>query len=44
MDNADPMYEGMQIGAGTPSGVLPSLEQSFNHDVSVLGVSYILRF
>ena len=44
MDNADPMYEGMQIGAGTLSGVLPSLEQSFNHDVSVLGVSYILRF
>jgi MtrB/PioB family decaheme-associated outer membrane protein len=44
MDNADPMYEGMQIGAGTPSGVLPSLEQSFNHDVNVLGVSYIMRF
>jgi MtrB/PioB family decaheme-associated outer membrane protein len=44
MDNADPMYEGMQIGAGTPSGVLPSLEQSFNHDVSVLGVSYVMRF
>jgi MtrB/PioB family decaheme-associated outer membrane protein len=44
MDNADPMYEGMQIGVGTPSGVLPSLEQSFNHDVSVLSVSYILRF
>ena len=44
MDNADPMYEGMQIGAGTLSGVLPSLEQSFNHDVNVLGVSYILRF
>jgi hypothetical protein len=44
MDNADPMYQGMQIGAGTPSGVLPSFEQSFNHDVSVLGVSYIMRF
>jgi len=44
MDNADPMYEGMQIGAGTPSGVLPSLEQSFNHDVNVLSVSYIMRF
>jgi len=44
MDNADPMYEGMQIGAGTPSGVLPSLEQSFNHDVNILSVSYIMRF
>jgi MtrB/PioB family decaheme-associated outer membrane protein len=44
MDNADPMYEGMQIGVGTPSGVLPSLEQSFNHDVNVLSVSYIMRF
>ena len=44
MDNADWMYEGMQIGAGTIAGVLPSLEQAFNYGVNVVGMSYILSF
>ena len=44
MNNADWMYEGMQIGAGTIGGVLPSLEQAFNYGVNVVGMSYILSF
>jgi len=34
----------MQMGMGTPSGVLPTLEQPFNYDVNIVGVSYLLSF
>jgi len=44
MSSADWVYEGMQIGLGTPSGVLPTLEQPFNYNVSVIGASYVISF
>ncbi len=44
MTSADWMYEGMQIGLGTPSGVLPTNEQAFNYTVNVIGASYVIGF
>ena len=44
MTSSDWMYEGMQIGLGTPSGVLPTNEQPFSYKVHVLGVSYAVTF
>ena len=44
MTSADWAYEGMQIGPGTVSGVLPTNEQPFNYGVNVVGLSYILTF
>jgi hypothetical protein len=44
MESADWMYEGMQMGAGTPGGVLPTLEQPFNYHVHILGMSYVVTF
>ncbi len=44
MRSADWVYDGMQIGAGTPSGVLPTNETPFNYDVHVVAVSYIIAF
>ena len=44
MRSADWMYDGMQIGAGTISGVLPSMETPFNYGVHVIGVSYLIAF
>ncbi len=44
MTSSDWMYEGMQFGAGTLSGVLPTSEQPFAYNVHVLGVSYALAF
>ncbi len=43
-NSADWIYEGMQMGLGTPSGVLPTNEQAFNFAVHVFAVSYIVRF
>jgi hypothetical protein len=42
MSSADWMYEGMQLGS--LSGVLPSNEQPFAYNVSVIGVSYVFTF
>ncbi len=44
MTSTDWMYEGTQIGLGTPSGVLPTNEQAFNYGVNVIGVSYMISF
>ncbi len=44
MRSSDWVYEGMQLGAGTLSGVLPSNEQPFNYSVSVLSLSYVFGF
>jgi MtrB/PioB family decaheme-associated outer membrane protein len=44
MTSGDWAYDGMQIGAGTIAGVLPSNETPFNYTVNVVGVSYILSF
>ena len=44
MRSADWMFDGMQIGAGTISGVLPSMETAFNYGVHVIGVSYVIAF
>ena len=44
MKSSDWVYDGMQIGAGTIAGVLPSNESPFNYSVNVIGVSYILSF
>ena len=44
MRSADWIYDGMQIGAGTISGVLPSLETPFNYGVHVIGFSYLVAF
>jgi hypothetical protein len=44
MTSNDWVYEGMQMGLGTPSGVLPTNEQAFNYTVHVLGVSYVITF
>ena len=44
MRSADWMFDGMQIGAGTISGVLPSMETPFNYGVHVIGVSYLIAF
>jgi MtrB/PioB family decaheme-associated outer membrane protein len=44
MTSADWVYEGMQIGLGTPSGVLPTNEQPFNYSVNVVGVSWVISF
>ncbi len=44
MKASDWVYDGMQIGAGTIAGVLPSNETPFNYTVNVVGVSYILSF
>jgi MtrB/PioB family decaheme-associated outer membrane protein len=43
-NSADWLYEGTQMGLGTPSGVLPTNEQAFNFAVHVFAVSYIVRF
>ena len=34
----------MQIGPGTPSGVLPTNETPFNYGVHVIGFSYVVSF
>jgi hypothetical protein len=44
MRSADWAYDGMQIGNGTPSGVLPTQETPFNYGVHVIGVSYVIAF
>jgi hypothetical protein len=44
MRSADWVYDGMQIGAGTMSGVLPTNEQAFKYSVSVLGLSWLISF
>ncbi len=44
MTSADFAYEGMQIGPGTLSGVLPSNEQPFNYGVNAVGLSYVVTF
>ena len=44
MKSYDWVYDGMQIGAGTIAGVLPTNETAFNYSVNVVGVSYILSF
>lgn len=44
MKSSDWVYDGMQIGAGTIAGVLPTNEQAFNYSINVLGVSYIFSF
>ena len=44
MTSSDWMYEGMQLGTGTLSGVLPSNEQPFNYKVHAVGVSYLVSF
>ena len=44
MRNIDWMYDGMGIGAGTVSNVLPSLEQPFNYGVNIVSVSYVMSF
>ena len=44
MRSADWAYDGMQIGIGTPSGVLPTQETPFNYGVHVIGVSYVITF
>jgi MtrB/PioB family decaheme-associated outer membrane protein len=43
-NSADWIYEGMQMGFGTPSGVLPTSEQAFAYSVHVFAVSYAIRF
>jgi len=42
--SADWAYDGMQMGMGTPSGVLPTNEQPFNYGVHVFGVSWAVTF
>ncbi len=44
MKSNDWVYEGMQMGLGTPSGVLPTNEQPFNYSVHVFGLSYVITF
>ena len=44
MRSADWVYEGMQIGAGTIAGVLPTNEQAFNYGVHVVGLSWVVSF
>lgn len=44
MKSADWVYDGMQIGAGTIAGVLPSNETAFNYGVHIFGVSYVIGF
>lgn len=44
MNSADWVYEGMQIGLGTPSGVLPTNERAFKYSVNVFAVAYVLGF
>jgi MtrB/PioB family decaheme-associated outer membrane protein len=44
MRSADWVYDGTQIGTGTPSGVLPTDETPFNYGVHVVGVSYVIAF
>jgi hypothetical protein len=44
MTSSDWQYEGLQMGAGTLSGVLPTNEQAFNYNVHMFGVSYVMTF
>ena len=44
MTSSDWIYEGMQTGVGTITGILPSNEQPFNYKVSVIAVSYLVSF
>ena len=44
MTSSDWIYEGMQTGIGTLSGVLPSNEQPFNYKVNAFAVSYLVSF
>lgn len=44
MRSADWAYDGMQVGPGTLSGVLPTSELPFNYGVHVIGVSYVFAF
>ena len=44
MTSADWIYEGMQSGIGTLSGVLPSNEQPFNYKVNAFALSYLVSF
>jgi hypothetical protein len=44
LTSADWMYEGMQTGIGTMSGVLPYNELPFNYNTNTFGISYIFSF
>jgi MtrB/PioB family decaheme-associated outer membrane protein len=44
MRSVDWAYDGMQIGAATLSGVLPTNETAFNFGVHVVGVAYVIGF
>jgi MtrB/PioB family decaheme-associated outer membrane protein len=44
MKSSDWIYDGLQTGAGTVSGVLPTNEQAFNYNVHMFGVSYVMTF
>ena len=44
MRNVDWMYDGMQIGTGTVTNVLPTIEQPFNYGVHVVSASYVMSF
>ena len=44
MTSSDWIYEGMQTGIGTLSGVLPSNEQPFNYKVNAFALSYLVSF
>jgi MtrB/PioB family decaheme-associated outer membrane protein len=44
MTSSDWSYEGMQIGNGTLSGVLPTNEQPFNYKVHALSASFVVSF
>jgi MtrB/PioB family decaheme-associated outer membrane protein len=44
MTSSDWMYQGMELGTGTLSGILPSNEQPFNYKVHAVGLSYLVSF
>jgi hypothetical protein len=44
MTSSDWQYDGMQMGMGTLSGVLPTNEQPFNYHDHMFGVSYVVTF
>jgi hypothetical protein len=44
MRSVDWAYDGMDLGAGTLSSVLPTNETAFNFGVHVIGVSYVISF
>jgi hypothetical protein len=44
LSNVDWQYDGMQIGAATLSGVLPTNETAFNDSAHIFAASYVIRF